>query len=73
MGTVTGHSTSVPAATDAWQALARARSHAASIGKNGASIITRTILAITAVPAASGPICRPAATTCATSCTVEPR
>ncbi len=40
--------------------------------RNGASIITRTILAITAAFAASCPIDLPAATTCATSCTVEP-
>ena len=43
-----------------------------SAARNGASIITRTILAMTAVLAAPSLIARPAATTCATSWTVEP-
>ncbi|MCY1460766.1 hypothetical protein D9M71_783520 [compost metagenome] len=43
-----------------------------SATRNGASIITRTILAITAVSAAPSLTARPAATTWATSCTVEP-
>ncbi len=52
-------------------ALSRA-SQAESRIRKGANIITRTILAITAVSAASMPIERPAATTWATSCTVAP-
>ena len=40
--------------------------------RNGASIITRTIFAMTAVLAALSLMALPAATTCATSCTVEP-
>lgn len=43
-----------------------------STSRKGASIITRTILAITAVSAAWLPMASPAATTWATSCTVEP-
>ncbi|MOA57937.1 hypothetical protein D3C78_1822200 [compost metagenome] len=49
------------------------RAHQAdSSSRKGASIITRTILAITAMSAAWGEMASPAATTCATSCTVEP-
>ena len=40
--------------------------------RKGASIITRTILAITAASPACWLTAVPAATTCATSCTVEP-
>src|SRR5690606_4341710 len=40
--------------------------------RNGASIITRTILVMTAASAAGSLIARPAATTWATSCTVAP-
>src|SRR5699024_12444607 len=40
--------------------------------KKGASNITRTILAITAVSVACALTASPTATTCATSCTVEP-
>ena len=40
--------------------------------RNGASIMTRTILVITAVFAALSPTARPAATTCATSWMVDP-
>ena len=46
--------------------------HSASSSRKGASIITRTILAITAVLVASGLMAAPAATTWATSCTVAP-
>ncbi len=44
----------------------------ASTTSNGASASTRTILLTTAALAASSPSGRPAAITCATSCSVEP-
>ncbi len=46
--------------------------HADRMTRKGASIITRTIFAMTAVSAAESPIAWPAATTCATSWIVEP-
>jgi hypothetical protein len=62
-----------PRRTDAAPSTSEAIQREDSSSRKGASSITRTIFSITATPATSVPMDRPAATTWATSCTVAPR